>query len=75
MPRAADDADRAGLVDVAGHDADLALAGRDDAGAVRPDQPARACFSDKRIAAAMSRTGMPSVMATMTAMPARRPLP
>src|SRR5262249_36855911 len=38
---AADDADRPGLVDVAGHDADLALARRDDAGAVRPDQPAR----------------------------------
>ena len=37
---AADDADRAGLVDVAGHDADLALAGRDDAGAVGADQPA-----------------------------------
>ena len=30
-----------GLVDVAGHDADLALAGRDDAGAVGADEPAR----------------------------------
>ena len=36
--RARDDADRAGLMDMARHDADLAFAGRDDAGAVRPDQ-------------------------------------
>ena len=35
---ARDDADSPGLVDVARHDADLALAGRDHAGAVRPDQ-------------------------------------
>ena len=35
---AAHDADLARLVDVARHDADLALAGRDDAGAVRADQ-------------------------------------
>jgi len=35
---AADDADLAGLVNVARHDADLALARRDHAGAVRPDQ-------------------------------------
>ena len=34
------DADAAGRVDVAGHDADLALAGRDDAGAVGADQDA-----------------------------------
>ena len=34
------DADLAGLVDETGHDADLALLGRDDAGAVRTDQPA-----------------------------------
>ena len=39
--RAADDADAARLVDVARHDADLALAGRDDAGAVGADQPDR----------------------------------
>src|SRR4029079_4427563 len=32
------DADRALLVDVARHDADLALAGGDDAGAVRADE-------------------------------------
>src|SRR5581483_8614872 len=38
---AADDADRAGLVDVAGHDADLTLAGGDDTGAIRPNEPAR----------------------------------
>src|SRR4029079_3889533 len=37
--RARDDADLAGLVDVAGHDADLALAGRDDPGAIGADQP------------------------------------
>ena len=37
---AADDADGAGLVNVAGHDADLALPRRDDAGTVGPDQPA-----------------------------------
>src|SRR5262249_450594 len=37
---AADDADAAGFVDVAWHDADLALARGDDAGAVRPDQHA-----------------------------------
>src|SRR5262249_54577913 len=38
-----DDADAPGLVDVAGHDADLALGPRgDDPGAVRPDEPDRA---------------------------------
>ena len=64
--RARDDADVARLVDVAGHDADLALAGRDDAGAVRADQArlgtarrARACTLT------MSSTGMPSVMQTI----------
>src|SRR3546814_2949784 len=36
--RARDDADLAHGVDVAGHDADLALAGGDDARAVRADQ-------------------------------------
>src|SRR6185437_9406136 len=35
---ARDDADRARRVDVARHDADLALAGRDDAGTVGPDE-------------------------------------
>ena len=35
---AAHDADGALLVDVAGHDADLAFLGRDDAGAVRADE-------------------------------------
>ena len=35
---AGDDADRAFLVDAAGHDADLGLAGRDDAGAVGADE-------------------------------------
>ena len=33
-----DDADHAGLVNVAGHDAHFAFAGGDDAGAVRPDE-------------------------------------
>src|SRR4029078_4338989 len=33
-----DDADAALAMDVAGHDADLALVGRDDAGAVRADE-------------------------------------
>ena len=36
--RARDDADAAGLVDEARHDADLAFARRDDAGAIRTDQ-------------------------------------
>ena len=36
---ARDEADPAALVDVAGHDADLGLAGGDQAGAVRADQP------------------------------------
>src|SRR5260370_41552645 len=35
---AADDADVSLLVDAAGHDADLAFAGRDDAGTVRADE-------------------------------------
>src|SRR5438309_1019052 len=38
---ARDDADVAALVDVTGHDADLGLAGRDEAGTVRADEPAR----------------------------------
>src|SRR5690348_2576350 len=38
--RARHDRDLAGLVDVAGHDADLALAGGDDAGAIGTDQHA-----------------------------------
>ena len=49
---AAHDADRALLVDVARHDADLALAGRDDAGAVRADEPH---VRDSRLAAARTR--------------------
>src|SRR5690606_3298844 len=36
--RTRDDADLAGLVNEAGHDADLAFPGRDDAGAIRPNQ-------------------------------------
>ena len=64
---AADDADGPGLVDVAGHDADLALAGRDDAGAVRPDQPGRRAARPTSMTRTMSSTGMPSVMATISA--------
>ncbi len=44
---ARDQANRAGLVNVTRHDADLALARRDDAGAVRPDQ-ARLRFLPKK---------------------------
>src|SRR5437870_2682843 len=40
----ADYADGTWFVDVAGHDADLALAGRDDAGAVWANQPTRLFF-------------------------------
>ena len=43
---AGDDADLAGVVDVAGHDADFALAGGDDAGAVRADE-ARGAFLER----------------------------
>ena len=39
--RARDDPDLAARVDVSGHDSDLARAGRNHAGAVRPDEPAR----------------------------------
>src|SRR4030095_11137013 len=38
-PAARDDPDGARLVDVAGHDPDLALPGRDDAGTVGADEP------------------------------------
>src|SRR5690606_23587833 len=43
------DADRARLVDRARHDAELALARRDDAGAVRPDQPAIGVIRQHRL--------------------------
>ncbi len=69
--RPADDADPSRLVDISRHDADLALPGRDDARAVRADQPdlgmMRLQIRDRR---AMSRTGMPSVIATMSVIPA-----
>src|SRR5262249_5448631 len=41
---ARDHADLAGLVDVAGHDADLGLAGRDEAGAIGADHTHAAAF-------------------------------
>ena len=59
--RARHDADAALAVDVAGHDADLELARRDDARAVRADQP-RALALHAVLVRIMSRTGMPSVM-------------
>ena len=64
--RARDDADVARLVDVAGHDADLALARRDDARAVRADQrDVRVARSSTRLRLTMSSAGMPSVMQTI----------
>ena len=54
---------RAAAMDVARHDADLALVGRDHARAVRPDQP-RLRAARARLTRTMSSTGMPSVMHT-----------
>ncbi len=52
-----------GLVDVARHDADLARAGGDDAGAVRADEPRRPSALERRGApGSCPITGMPSVM-------------
>ena len=45
--RAGNDADRARRVDVTGHDADLALAGRDDARRVGPDQLGRPALQER----------------------------
>ena len=61
---------RARLVDVARHDADLAFARRDDAGAVRADQHGVRCLCSTLLTRTMSSTGMPSVMQTMSSMPA-----
>jgi hypothetical protein len=63
---ARDDADLAALVDVAGHDADLAFVGRDDAGAVRADQRGLGALASARLTLTMSSTGMPSVMQTIS---------
>ena len=68
--RARHDADAARLVDVARHDADLALARRDDARAVRTDQARARCRRAPRFTRTMSSTGMPSVMHTTSSMPA-----
>ena len=57
------------LMDVAGHDADLAFAGRDDARAVRADQAGLRPGS-ARFTRTMSSTGMPSVMQTTSGTPA-----
>ena len=56
-------------VDMAGHDADLALVGGDDARAVGPDQPGRRCPASARFTRTMSSTGMPSVMQTTSGDP------
>ena len=67
MPERDDDADAALPVDVARHDADLDLVGRDQARAVRAEQ--QRLLAAGRLApscglrtSSMSRTGMPSVM-------------
>ncbi len=77
---ARDDADVSFFVNVAGRDADaaaavriLALAGRDDAGTVRPDEPRLGVACSARFTRIMSRTGMPSVMATTSSSPASAP--
>ena len=61
---AAHHADRAFLVNVAGHDADLALLGRDHAGAVRADEPRLCCGARLRRRGPCRAPGTPSVMAT-----------
>ena len=66
---AADDAGGATLVDVTRHDADLALARGDDAGAVGADQDAVA-VGQGFFTAYMSLAGMPSVMQAISGMPA-----
>ncbi len=66
---AAHDADFAGLVNVPWHDADFALAGRDDTGAVWADED-RLAATHNWIPRAMSSTGTPSVMAMTVLMPA-----
>jgi len=66
---AGDDAYRAFLVNVAGHDADFGFAGRDDAGAVGADE-ARLRVFELAHTLIMSRVGMPSVMATINGTPA-----
>ena len=67
---ARDDADRAFLVNAAGHDADLGLAGRDDAGAVGADEPRLGVLELRPDLAPCRSIGMPSVMQMMSGMPA-----
>ena len=65
-----DDADPAGLVDMAGHDADLATrAGRDDAGQLGPIR-FTGLSRMYRTTGTVSSTGMPSVMQAITGIPA-----
>ena len=68
--RARDDADAPLLVDEARHDADLAFAGGDDARAVRADEAASCSSLERALTRTMSLTGMPSVMHTISSMPA-----
>jgi hypothetical protein len=56
-------------VDEAGHDADLAFARGNDAGAVGSDEFG-AVGAQRALTLSMSSTGMPSVMQTMTFTPA-----
>jgi hypothetical protein len=58
-----DQADGPGLVDVAGHDADLALPGVMIPGQFGPIRRDLGVLSMNRFTRAMSRTGMPSVIA------------
>jgi len=63
---AAYNADRTLLEDAARHDADLALAGGQHAGAVRTDQPRLGTGQPRRLTLTMSSTGMPSVIVTIS---------
>ena len=74
---AGDDADVALFVNVTGRDADaaaavriLALAGRDDAGTIRADEPRLVSPCMACLTLTMSLTGMPSVMQTTKSSPA-----
>ena len=68
--RARHDADPSFFMNMPGHDADLAFAGRDDAGAVRADHSRVALSRRYSFALTMSATGIPSVMQTTSGRPA-----
>ena len=63
------DADLAALMNVARHNADLALARRDHAGAIRADETSPGPFQGA-LTLTMSSTGMPSVMQTASSISA-----